>query len=136
MFIILKVILIRIYINEKYYTLTTYPLQPFIANISIKINQPQYPNSKTLYKIVLKYYSNLLNSEKHIWKSIPGSLVGLMADAGRAHTKEYFQNLCCQGPCPHGEAQPPLTSAGDPPTLTAVWLTGSWCSSQVSALSL
>ena len=25
------------------------------------------------------------------------------------------QNFCCQCPCPHGEPQPPPTSAGDPP---------------------
>ena len=27
------------------------------------------------------------------------------------------QNFCCQCPCPHGEPQPPPTSAGDTPTL-------------------
>ena len=45
-----------------------------------------------------------------------GSLVGLMADSGRAHAKEHFQNLHCQCPCPHGETEPPPASAGDPPT--------------------
>ena len=29
------------------------------------------------------------------------------------------QNFCCQCPCPHGETQPPPTSAGDPPTLAS-----------------
>ena len=43
-----------------------------------------------------------------------GSLVGLMADSGRALSKEYF---CCLCPCPHSEPQPPSASAGDPPTL-------------------
>ena len=47
----------------------------------------------------------------------PGSLVGLMADSGRAHAKEYFVELLLPCPCPHGEPQPPSTSAGDPPTL-------------------
>ena len=46
-----------------------------------------------------------------------GSLVGLMVDSGRAHSKEYFPEFCCQCPCPHSETQPPPASAGDPPTL-------------------
>lgn len=46
-------------ISKKFYTLTTYSFASlfiFIANISIKMNHPQYPNPKTLYKIVLKCY--------------------------------------------------------------------------------
>ena len=53
--------------------------------------------------------------------SLPGSLVGLMADSGRAQgvlprtsaARKYLPEL----PCPHGEAQSPPVSAGDPPTL-------------------
>ena len=37
--------------------------------------------------------------------SLPSSLVGLMADSGRAHAKEYFPELLLP------------TSAGEPPTL-------------------
>ena len=49
-----------------------------------------------------------------------GSLVRLMADSGRSHSKEYFQELGSSWKCPwpHGETQPSPTSAGDPPTLT------------------
>ena len=34
------------------------------------------------------------------------------------------QNFCCQCPCPHGETEPPPTSAGHPPTLAgwAIWM--------------
>ena len=32
------------------------------------------------------------------------------------------QNFCCQCPYPHGETQPPPTSAGDPPTLAVHWV--------------
>ena len=49
--------------------------------------------------------------------SLPGLFVGLMADSGRAHAKEYFPELLLPVPCPHGETQPPPASAGDPPTL-------------------
>ena len=49
--------------------------------------------------------------------SLPSSLVGLMADSGWAHAKEYFPQLLCQCPCPHSEPQPPHASAGDPPTV-------------------
>ena len=49
--------------------------------------------------------------------SIPGSLVGLMADSGRAHTKEYFPELVLPVSLSPGEPQLPPASAGDPPTL-------------------
>ena len=38
--------------------------------------------------------------------------------------------------CPCCEPQPPHASAGHPPKLATVLLTGSWCSSRVSGLSL
>ena len=46
-----------------------------------------------------------------------GCLVGLMVNSGRLTPRSTSQNFCCQCPCPHGEPQPPPTSAGDPPTL-------------------
>ena len=46
-----------------------------------------------------------------------GSLLGLMADSGKAHTRSTSHNFCCQCSCPHGEPQPPPASAGDPPAL-------------------
>ena len=46
-----------------------------------------------------------------------GSLVGLMADSRRAHSKEYFPELLLTVSCPCGEPQLPSASAGDPPTL-------------------
>ena len=49
--------------------------------------------------------------------SLSSSLLGLMEVSGRAHTRSTSQNFCCQCPCPHGEPQPPPTSAGDLPTL-------------------
>ena len=50
--------------------------------------------------------------------SLPGSLVGLMWTLGGLTPRSTSQNFCCQCPCPHGEPQPPTTSAGDPPTLS------------------
>ena len=46
-----------------------------------------------------------------------GSLVGLMADSGRAHAKEYFPELLLPVSLSLGEPQLPPTSAGDPSTL-------------------
>ena len=48
--------------------------------------------------------------------SIPGSLVGLMVDSGRVHTKEFFPELLLPVSLSLGEPQPPPASAGDPPT--------------------
>ena len=49
--------------------------------------------------------------------SLPGSLVGLMADSGRAHAKEYFPELLLPVSLSLGEPQLPPASAGDPPTV-------------------
>ena len=46
----------------------------------------------------------------------PGSLVGLMADSGRAHAKEYFPELLLPVSLSLGEPQLPPPSR-DPPTL-------------------
>ena len=47
-----------------------------------------------------------------------GSLVGLMADSGRAHAKKYFPEfLLPVCPCPCGEPHPTPAYAGHPPTL-------------------
>ena len=40
-----------------------------------------------------------------------------MVTLGGLTPRSTFQNFCCHCPCPHGEPQPPLTSAGGPPTL-------------------
>ena len=47
----------------------------------------------------------------------PGSLVGLMADSGRALAKEYFLELLLPVSLSLGEPKPPPASAVDPPTL-------------------
>ena len=47
------------------------------------------------------------------------SLVGLMADSGRAHAQEYFPELLLPVSLSLGEPQLPPASAGDPPTLAA-----------------
>ena len=60
------------------------------------------------------------------WPQTPGGLM----------PRSTSQKLCCQCPCPCGKPQPPPTSAGDPPTVAAVWLTGSWCSGRMSGLCL
>ncbi|XP_054943229.1 UPF0538 protein C2orf76 homolog isoform X2 [Physeter macrocephalus] len=49
-----------------------------------------------------------------------GSFVGLMADSGRAHAKEYIRELLLPLCFPHGETEPPPASAGDPPTLADI----------------
>ena len=54
-----------------------------------------------------------------LW-SLPSSLMGLMADSGRAHAKEYFPELLLPVSLSHGEPQPPPASAGDPPTLAGM----------------
>ena len=46
----------------------------------------------------------------------PCSLVGLMQTLGGLTPRRTSQNLYCQCPYPHGETEPPLASAGDPPT--------------------
>ena len=50
-------------------------------------------------------------------RSLPGLFGGASADSEMAHVRSTSQNFCCQCPCPHGETQPPPTSAGGPPTL-------------------
>ena len=55
------------------------------------------------------------------------------------HYIYYSKNnreLLLPDPCPSREPQPSPASAGDPPALAAEWLTGSWCSGQVSGLNL
>ena len=50
-------------------------------------------------------------------EAYPGSLLGLMADSGRAHAKEYFPVLLLPVSLSSWRATATLTSAGDPPTL-------------------
>ena len=49
--------------------------------------------------------------------SLLSSLVGLMADSGRAHAKEYFPELLLPVSLSSRWATPTPASAGDPPTL-------------------
>ena len=65
-----------------------------------------------------------------------GTMLGLMADSRTAYAKEYFPELLLPESLSSRWATAIPSSAGDPRTLAAVWLTGSWCSGQVSGLRL
>ena len=65
-----------------------------------------------------------------------GPLVGLMADSGRAHTKEYVPELLLPVSLSPWWAPAALRLCRSAPTLVAVWLTGSLCSGRESGLSL